>query len=826
MFLIKKGQTNNLSVSVSLNATFSNPSYLFKFVNILSKDTYIFYPEVVLLNERYDEFRFVEGSPTNLSATPPVVSFTYEGQYWVYIYQMPCGSTSLNPDDGALIWDGRAQVQDDCPEEQYWQFISSNEDNANFIFLQDDEICQPTPSPTASLTATPTNTPTQTPTQTETATPTPTPSITASATPTNTPTQTQTGTSQVSPTATATPTNTPTQTQTGTPTQTPTTTTTLTATATPTQTGTPTNTPTQTQTGTPTQTSTPTTTLTATPTNTPTQTQTGTPTNTPTQTSTPTTTLTATPTNTPTPTTTLTATPTQTGTPTQTPTTTTTLTATPTQTGTPTQTPTTTTTLTATPTQTATNTPTQTQTGTPTQTPTTTTTLTATPTNTPTNTATNTPTNTPTPSTTPPPPCYTFVVRNDSASGSLQYGFTDCNGNASNFNVLEAQEVQYICARTTPVYQGGDNAFSTDNLGSCVSPTSCIEYQITQGFSSSTTISYNDCAGNPITKVLSNDEVFLACCSTYPIYVSGGGFSVSEVGSCIAPTPSPTPTNTQTPTHTPTQTPTPTNLSGTTEARAYLEAVVQAGGTGITSTYSAATITLFTSIVSNGLWEKMYRFYPFLGGVANAHSVEGKSAATGITWNGGITHSASGVTGNGTNGFGNVSFNPNSVIGNGNPSSLGVYVNAQGSGTRIYDMGLEATGAPDLRDMLNIAAKRRSDVGNNTLFDAGTFSGSRVDTTSQSSATGMTIGTYRAATDRELYRNGSSIATKTSSSTANYAAKNIFILAMNSSAGSANYFSDNRQAFAFIGSGLTDTEVSTLSTIINTYQTALNRNVY
>jgi hypothetical protein len=250
MFLIKKGQTNNLSVSVSLNATFSNPSYLFKFVNILSKDTYIFYPEVVLLNERYDEFRFVEGSPTNLSLTPPVVSFTYEGQYWVYIYQMPCGSTSLNPDDGEMLWDGRAQVQDDCPEEQYWQFISSNEDNANFIFLADDEVCPPTPSPTASPTTTPTNTPTQTPTQTASNTPTPTPSITASATQTQTPTNTQTGT----------PTNTPTQTQTETPTNTPTNT----------QTGTPTNTPTQTQTGTPTNTptntNTPTTTTTPTPT--------------------------------------------------------------------------------------------------------------------------------------------------------------------------------------------------------------------------------------------------------------------------------------------------------------------------------------------------------------------------------------------------------------------------------------------------------------------------------------------------------------------------------------------------------------------------------
>ena len=234
MLLIKKGQTNDISVSVSLNATLSSPTYLFKFVNILSKDTYIFYPKVILLNERYDEFQFIEGSPTNLSADPPVVSFKYEGQYWVYIYQMPCGSTSLNPDDGELIWDGRGQVIDDCPEPQYWEYISDNENNANFIFLQEDEICPVTPSMTMTptMTASPTETPTQTPSQTASQTP----SQTATQTPTESPSQTPTFT----------PTQTASQTATQTPSQTPT--------FTPTQTSSPTNTPTQTGSSTPTPT--------------------------------------------------------------------------------------------------------------------------------------------------------------------------------------------------------------------------------------------------------------------------------------------------------------------------------------------------------------------------------------------------------------------------------------------------------------------------------------------------------------------------------------------------------------------------------------------
>ena len=59
---------------------------------------------------------------------------------------------------------------------------------------------------------------------------------------------------------------------------------------------------------------------------------------------------------------------------------------------------------------------------------------------------------------------------------------------------------------------------------------------------------------------------------------------------------SPVPTPTQTASSTATPTPSPTRpASGTTEAQTYLRAVVDAGGTGITSTVSAATTTLFTS---------------------------------------------------------------------------------------------------------------------------------------------------------------------------------------------------------------------------------------
>ena len=135
------------------------------------------------------------------------------------------------------------------------------------------------------------------------------------------------------------------------------------------------------------------------------------------------------------------------------------------------------------------------------------------------------------------------------------------------------------------------------------------------------------------------------------------------------PTQTPTPTLTSTPTTTPTNTPTPSSSpipSGTTQANAYLSAVVAAGGTGITSTVSAATITLFTSLVSNGLYDGMIYMYPMLGGNAAGHKFNAlnpldTNGAYRLTFNGGWTHSSSGATPNGTNAYAQTYFAPSTL---------------------------------------------------------------------------------------------------------------------------------------------------------------------
>lgn len=304
----------------------------------------------------------------------------------------------------------------------------------------------------------------------------------------------------------------------------------------------------------------------------------------------------------------------------------------------------------------------------------------------------------------------------------------------------------------------------------------------------------------------------------------------------VTPTPTNTPSQTQTgtPAVTPTNTSTPTNTpsssqpaSGTTEALTYLNRVVQSGGT-VSAQASAATITMFTSLVSNNLWDKIYAMYPTLGGVAASHVINGRSSigTYDLTFNGGWTHNSSGMKPNGTNGYAETNFNPNTTIGNGGTSHLSVYVNLQGTGNRIYDIGVGESDF-NLTQMLNLAAKRSVGSGNNTLFDAGDYSSGngRVQTTSQASASGMTVGSYRSATDKTLYRNGSNIATQTANNASVYANRTMVIGAQKSDAG-VQYYSDNRYAFVTIGSGLTNTDITNLSSIINTYQTSLGRNTY
>lgn len=290
----------------------------------------------------------------------------------------------------------------------------------------------------------------------------------------------------------------------------------------------------------------------------------------------------------------------------------------------------------------------------------------------------------------------------------------------------------------------------------------------------------------------------------------------------LTPTPSVSPTQTITPSNTQTGTPQPTTTptvtpsrpaSGTTEANTYLAAVTSNGGTGLTSTISAATVTLFTSLVSNGLYSKMLAMYPLLGGVANSAKLNAVNIGTyDITWNGGMSFNVTGATGNGTNAYGSTGIDFATLTSYFNNGAFGVYFNTAMTGGNQCPMG--AIGAS--------ARTSLAGTNNNLLMDWGCLPnpGGFGRVTVSSTPTGLYICSSTGTTLNRVLVNGSSVYTASSPT------KNTPGGVMELFRRSDGVYYNGTDTFAFVSSTLTPSEQTTLSTIINTYQTSLGRNTY
>ena len=287
------------------------------------------------------------------------------------------------------------------------------------------------------------------------------------------------------------------------------------------------------------------------------------------------------------------------------------------------------------------------------------------------------------------------------------------------------------------------------------------------------------------------------------------------------PTPSITASQTQTPTNTSTGTPTPTPSStppaGLTQANSYLSAMISAGATGITSTVSAATQTLFTSLWSNNLNTKLIAMYPFLGGNAsgckfNALNPLDTNAAYRLSFNGGVTFNASGTTFNGENGYANTYISGNTI--NVNDNHLSVYLrDATAINSKTY-LGYNGSSTAFLI----------SNAGDNTYYWYYGLDTDGITTTTSANTSGNILITTTATTFQNLYRNGSVVITNSGASTGS-TNQELVIGALNNDGTIIQYYT-NQYRFVTVGYGLGESQVSTLSTIINTFQTSLNRNTY
>ena len=238
------------------------------------------------------------------------------------------------------------------------------------------------------------------------------------------------------------------------------------------------------------------------------------------------------------------------------------------------------------------------------------------------------------------------------------------------------------------------------------------------------------------------------------------------------------------------------------------------------ATQQTAINTLVTSLKSNNIWTKMKAIYPFVGGTASTHKWNLKDprdldAAFRLVFSGGWTHSSTGATPNGTNGYANTRLTPSNHLSQ-NSLSFGYYTrNIPGSSTAS----------------VAIMGSTKNDFTNGVYF-IGRFNGnslnySRVatnftDTFSISAVAGLFYVSRIVSTEYKTYRNAVTLNTHAVNSTG-LSTNEMWIGGINF--GVQFDFGVGECAFSYISSGLTDTEASNLYTAVQAFQTTLGRQV-
>jgi hypothetical protein len=254
------------------------------------------------------------------------------------------------------------------------------------------------------------------------------------------------------------------------------------------------------------------------------------------------------------------------------------------------------------------------------------------------------------------------------------------------------------------------------------------------------------------------------------------------------------------------------------DAQAVITAIEATGAT-LTATQKNACNQLILDLKSFGIWTKSKAIYGFLGGTAAAHKFNWKDprdldAAFRLTFIGGWTHSNTGATPGGVNGYANTYLDTQNNLTL-NSGSLSYYsrTNAVTASIRI-DIGALRPGVDSYSDIVTSATNLTYSRFNNTA----TF-----DTTTSTTTLGFFLGSRTAANIIRTFRNGVQIISGTAPS--NSTSPIDFYIGAANSNGTPNFYSNRQCAFASIGDGLTNTEAANFYTAVQAYQTTLSRQV-
>jgi len=250
------------------------------------------------------------------------------------------------------------------------------------------------------------------------------------------------------------------------------------------------------------------------------------------------------------------------------------------------------------------------------------------------------------------------------------------------------------------------------------------------------------------------------------------------------------------------------------KAQAYVNRLIAAGVT-VSAAQRAAVTALASAINSIGV-SKFSAVYPFIGESATPHTFD-LMGSYDITWVGGVTHGSTGITGNGSSGYGRTGLLPSSLSTT--SAHLAAYMNGTPAGGASQNYIAAMTGVG-----VNLFGIGWFTVG--TIEAAGlgvATSAEYCPPSANTNHTGLLAASVNGSRNQQYYRNGATVGS-TAAATGTLAGFELYLLAGNS-AGSPIVYSNMNMRFASIGAGLSASEMSTLYTAVQAFQTALGRQV-
>lgn len=250
-----------------------------------------------------------------------------------------------------------------------------------------------------------------------------------------------------------------------------------------------------------------------------------------------------------------------------------------------------------------------------------------------------------------------------------------------------------------------------------------------------------------------------------------------------------------------------------TDATAYTTA-------SLNTTYQYAINDLFKGLKDNSLYTKLQAFYPFLGTTAAQHKWNGKNpldtnAAFRLTFTGAATFSNNGYQLNGSS-YANTYFTPSA---NQNVNSNGLTL-VCGTNNSAFSADVVDIGSFNSVTQSELISPKNNNSNYNKISRVNS---NQVNYSGGNESRGILTVVKQSSTVTDMFWNGAQVSTGNSGGT--LPTINIYIGCLNLS-GTTYGNSNQRIQFTAIHEGLSDAEVATLHTIIDTFETAIGRKTW